>query len=123
VRKVCKKCATFVSPTKEELEILRKELPALKKGIKIPKLDKDLKIAKVNGCKACNFTGYKGRVGIFEFFLVDDKMENLILKSPSMADLKKAAQKEGMVLMREDGFIKVLEGETTIEEINRVTKS
>jgi len=123
VRKACKKCVTFVPPIKEELEIFKKELSALKKSIKIPKLDKNLKIAKVNGCKSCNFTGYKGRVGIFEFFLVDDEMENLILKSPSMADIRKAAQKKGMVLMRQDGLIKVLKGETTIEEINRVTKN
>jgi len=123
VKKACKKCVTFVPPIKEELEIFKKELSALKKSIKIPKLDKNLKIAKVNGCKSCNFTGYKGRVGIFEFFLVDDEMENLILKSPSMADIRKAAQKKGMVLMRQDGLIKVLKGETTIEEINRVTKN
>lgn len=123
VRKVCKKCVKFVSPTEEELEIFKKELSVFKKSIEMPKLDKNLKIAKVNGCESCNFTGYKGRVGIFEFFLVNDEMENLILKSPSMADLKKAARKKGMVLMREDGLIKVLKGETTIEEIDRLTKN
>jgi len=85
VRKICKKCVTSISPTKEELE--------------------------------------KGRVGIFEFFLVDDEMENFILKSPSMADLRKAARKKGMVSMREDGLIKVLKRETTIKEVERVTKS
>jgi len=123
IRKVCKKCVTFIPPTKEELKTLKKELSPLEKRIEMPKLDKNLKIAKANGCESCNFTGYKGRVGIFEFFLVDDEMENFILKSPSMADLRKIAQKKGMVLMRKDGLIKVLKGETTIEEINRVTKN
>jgi len=123
VRKVCKECVTFVSPSEEELEMFKKELSPLKKRIEIPKLDKNLKIAKVNGCKSCNFTGYKGRVGIFEFFLVDDEMENFILRSPSIADLRKMARKRGMVLMREDGLIKVLKGETTLEEVNRITEN
>lgn len=123
VRRVCKKCVKFSSPTKEEMQTLRKELNPLGKKIKIPKINKDLKIARPQGCKACNFTGYSGRVGIFEFFLKDDEIENIILKSPSIADLRKVARKKGMVLMREDGLIKVLKGETTIEEIDRVVKS
>jgi len=123
VRKVCKKCVKFSAPTKEETQMLKKELKPLKGKIKIPKIDKDLKIARPKGCKACNFTGYKGRTGIFEFFLVDAEMENFILKSPSMSDLKKFAQKKGMILMREDGLIKVLKGETTLEEVNRITKN
>jgi len=123
VRRVCKKCVKFSSPTKEEIQILKKELIPLEKKVKMPKINKDLKIARPQGCKACNFTGYSGRVGIFEFFLKDDEMENIILKSPSIANLRKVAQKKGMILMREDGLIKVLKGETTIEEIDRVAKS
>jgi len=120
VRKVCKKCVKFFPPTKEELQMFKKELSLLKKKIKIPKLDKNLKIPRAQGCKFCNFTGYKERIGIFEFFLVDDEMENFILKSPSVSNLRKKAQKKGMILMREDGLIKVLQGITTLEEIKRV---
>lgn len=122
VRKVCKKCVKFSSLTKEEIQMFKKELKPLEGKLKMPKIDKDLKIARAQGCKDCNFTGYNERIGIFEFFLVNDEMENLILKSPSTANLRKTARKKGMVLMREDGLIKVLKGETTIEEINRVTK-
>jgi type II secretory ATPase GspE/PulE/Tfp pilus assembly ATPase PilB-like protein len=123
VRKVCKECVKFSPPTEEEMKMLKKELKPLEKKIKVPKINKDLKIARIQGCEHCGFTGYDGRVGIFEFFLKDDEMENIILKSPSVADLRKIARKKGMVLMREDGLIKVLEGETTIEEVNRVTRN
>jgi len=123
VRKVCKKCVKYSPPTKEEIKMLKKELSPLEKKIKVPKINKDLKIARVQGCPDCNFTGYKGRTGIFEFFLKDDEMENIILKSPSVADLRKIARKRGMVLMREDGLMKVLKGETTIEEVDRTTKN
>ena len=123
VRKVCKKCVKYSPPTKEEIKMLKKELSPLEKKIKVPKINKDLKIARVQGCPDCNFTGYKGRTGIFEFFLKDDEMENIILKSPSVADLRKIARKKGMVLMREDGLMKVLKGETTIEEVDRTTKN
>ena len=120
VRKVCKKCVKFSPPTKEELQMFKKELSLLEKKIKIPKMDKNLKIPRAQGCKFCNSTGYKERIGIFEFFLVDDEMENFILKSPSVSDLRKKAQKKGMILMREDGLIKVLQGITTLEEVKRV---
>lgn len=52
---------------------------------------------------------------------MDEEMENFILKSPSIADLRKKARKEGMILMRQDGLIKVLQEITTLEEIKRVT--
>lgn len=121
VRMVCKKCVNFFPPTKEEIQIFKKELKSLDKKVKIPKLTKNLKIPRAQGCKFCNFTGYKGRTGIFEFFLVDDEMENFILKSPSIAGLRKTARKKGMLLMRQDGLIKVLQGITTLEEIKRIT--
>ena len=120
VRKVCKKCVQFSQISAEETKFFKKNLAKIPKGVKIPRFAKSLKIPKVKGCPACNFTGYKGRIGIFEFFLIDDEMKNLILKSPSISDLKKIARKKGMVTMKEDGLIKILQGETTIEEIKRV---
>jgi type II secretory ATPase GspE/PulE/Tfp pilus assembly ATPase PilB-like protein len=125
VRKICKNCLKFEKATPEELAKLKKELgalpKALKERLKLPSLNKNLKIPKPNGCSKCNFTGYKGRIGIFEFFLVDDEMENFILKSPSISDLRKKAREKGMIGMKEDGLIKVLWGITTLEEVERVT--
>jgi len=121
VRKVCKKCVEIEKVSSPGLVKIKKALRGLSKGIKIPKLTSELKIPKIKGCKQCNFTGYQGRVGIFEAFLVDEEIEKLILTSPSISALRKKAEKKGMTSMRQDGFIKVLEGTTTIEEIERIT--
>jgi len=59
-------------------------------------------------------------VGIFETFLIDDEMERFILTNPSIVDMRNLAIKKGMILMHQDGLIKVLEGITTIEEVERV---
>ena len=114
VKKVCKKCSILRKANSQELKKLKKALKEVpqKSGIKIP---------QTKGCKNCNFTGYQGRIGIFEAFLIDDEMEKFILKNPSIAALRKIASKKGMVLMQQDGLIKVLEGITTIEEVERVT--
>ena len=121
-RRVCKKCVEFVSPSKETLEKIKKELKNVpEKILPVPfsKL-KSVKIPKVRGCKDCNYTGYKGRIGIFETFLVDDEMERFILSSPSISAMRDLAIKKGMLLMKTDGLIKVLQGITTIEEVERV---
>jgi type IV pilus assembly protein PilB len=115
VRKVCKNCSVLEKPNEEELEKIMKGLKDL--NIKIPK---DLKIKKPKGCEDCNFTGYRGRTGIFEAFLVDDEMEKFILTSPSISALKEMAKKKGMVTMYQDGLLKVINGITTIEEVERV---
>ncbi len=120
VRKVCPKCLELKNPTPQESKKIKKELKGIPQQVKIPKIGKAMKIPKVKGCKHCNYTGYRGRLGIFEAFLVDDKMEKFILKNPSIAALREEAVKRGMITMRQDGLIKVLEGTTTIEEIERV---
>ncbi|MEK6897522.1 MAG: GspE/PulE family protein, partial [Nanoarchaeota archaeon] len=80
VRKVCKKCSTLSKPNKKELSELKKGLKKLLESIKIPDIDKaQISRAKEKGCEACNFTGYKGRQGLFEAFLVDSEMEKFIL--------------------------------------------
>ena len=121
VRKVCKKCAEFEKTPHQFLEKLKKELKNLPPQVKIPEIGEELKIPKIKGCKDCNFTGYRERIGIFEAFLVDDEMENFILTSPSISSLRKKVIEKGMVTMKQDGLIKVLEGITTIEEVERVT--
>ena len=120
VRKVCKKCVEFKKVSPEDLKKIKKALKGLSKGIKIPELTTSTKIPQAKGCQKCNSSGYKGRIGIFEFFLNDTDMEKFILTSPSISSIRELAIKKGMVPMRQDGFIKVLEGTTTIEEIERV---
>ncbi len=64
--------------------------------------------------------GYKGRVGLYEVFEITDLIQKLILKKATSAEIEIAAQSQGMINMRQDGYLKALDGRTTIEEINRV---
>lgn len=119
IRRLCQKCKKQVEPTPEEKKIITEIVQ------KLPKLYKrevpaDFKIWKGEGCEACNFTGYKGRVGVYEAFSVDDEMERLLITGPAEADVKIAAIKQGMLIMYQDGILKVLDGITTIDELNRV---
>lgn len=64
--------------------------------------------------------GFKGRMGLYEVFTISDNIQSLILKRSTSSEIQKAAQAEGMITMREDGYLKALAGFTTIEEVNRV---
>jgi type II secretory ATPase GspE/PulE/Tfp pilus assembly ATPase PilB-like protein len=120
-RKICKNCFRLEKPSEEEMLKIKNKLKNIKKDFLPPVFfEKDFKIPKAQGCENCNFTGYKGRIGIYEFFLVDDEIEKLIIKNPSMVEIRDKAIEKGMILMYQDGLIKVLEKITTIEEIDRV---
>ncbi|MDD4467174.1 MAG: GspE/PulE family protein [Candidatus Pacebacteria bacterium] len=120
-RRVCKNCGELVySPEKEKM--LKEELKDLPKEILPPSFfEKEIKIIEPKGCKQCSFTGYKGRIGIYEIISIDKEIEKSVLSSSiSATSLKEAALKKGMISLKKDGLIKVLEGITTIEEIERV---
>jgi len=119
IRGVCKDCKTMSPLSPADFKKLKESLPA--KILSKYKLTEKTKIPEAKGCKSCNSTGYRGRIGIFEAILFDGKMEKFILQNPSIADFKEEAAKSGMLTMKQDGFIKVLEGKTTIEEVERVT--
>jgi len=121
VRKICKKCGQLVPLPERLRKEMEQEIKKLPEGIKAPVLDEDTRILKAKGCEDCNLTGYRGRIAIYEAFLVDDEMERFILTSPSISDLKKKAIEKGMATMYQDGIIKVLQKITTIEEVERVT--
>lgn len=69
------------------------------------------------GCEKCNFTGYKGRIGVFEAILTNTELANLIPSSPSEHEIEAVAEKQGILNMREDGLVKVLRGVTSYEEL------
>ncbi|MDD5098187.1 MAG: GspE/PulE family protein [Candidatus Pacebacteria bacterium] len=121
VRKVCSKCAEKKPMSKEEYEEIKKELENAPQGIDMPELKPDMDIASPKGCEYCNFTGYKGRIGIFEALVIDEEIQDFILTSPSSSALERLAIKKGMTVMKQDGYIKVLRGITTMEEVKRVT--
>lgn len=74
------------------------------------------------GCKICKDTGYKGRIGIFELFVMNEEIRQLVIKRSSTSTIKEAALKSGMKTLRDDGLIKVSKGVTTLDEVLRVTE-
>jgi len=121
VRKICKKCGGLEKAPASVLEKIKRGSRGIPPEIKISKIVPGLKVPQAKGCKNCNFTGYQGRTGVFEAFLVDEEMEKFILQNPSIAALRKEATKRGMITMQQDGLIKVLNGITTVEEVERIT--
>jgi len=122
VRRVCPQCFKVKTVSADDLEKIKNGLKNLPGTIKkkLPSINKTLEIPQAVGCQHCNFTGYRGRVGIFEAFFIDDEMEKFISTAPTIALLKEKAIKQGMITLRQDGLMKVLEKKTTIEEIERV---
>ncbi len=75
------------------------------------------------GCDKCRNTGYRGRVGIYEFLLVDNDLRRIISTGPTLNELRDASRAAGMRTLREDGLVKVSQGLTTAEEVMRVTEA
>ncbi len=113
VRKLCSYC-------KKELEITEEKL--LEIGVPQNILNKysNYKVYKATGCEHCKNTGYNGREAVVEILDVDKEVESLITEGASALDLLKIAKQKGMHSMKEDGYIKVLNGITSFEEVNRV---
>ena len=110
VRNVCPRCKVPFTPPKEILE---------KMGFD---LKKEHTFYHGKGCKNCRGTGYKGRTGIFEILVVDERIRELILKKASASEIKQVAVQAGMKTLRDDGLLKVAEGVTTLDEVMRVTQ-
>jgi type IV pilus assembly protein PilB len=79
-------------------------------------------LSKGEGCAECNNTGYSGRIAIFEVLPVSEKIGKLILERAPASEIEKLAADDGMLLMKQDGYIKVMEKITTIEEVLRVAQ-
>ena len=121
VRRLCDNCKR---PTKISSE-LQKKISTFLSGLS-DRVDKKpyekIKIYEAgSGCVKCGATGYKGRVGVFEFLNIDKEMEEFIKEELTEAEIKKIADKRGMVTMQDDGVLKVLSGVTDFKEIERVT--
>lgn len=111
VRKVCKRCAAPYTPPESELRTLSID-PAKTEGAKF---------MKGKGCNECSKTGYRGRFGIFEVFVIDDEARKLIYDKVPSSVLRIRARETGMRTLREDGARKVLAGLTSPEEVIRAT--
>jgi len=101
VRVICTEC-------KEKLSTSETELPET--------------LYKGRGCRRCQNTGYRGRIGIFEMMVVTDEIRSLIIRNASPRDLRQTSARQGMTSLRDDGFRHLFEGRTSAEEVFRVTK-
>ena len=115
-RKICDHCKVQYTPPKEVQETISVALFG-----KVTDQAKDMVLFKGTGCNACDHTGYFGRMGIFEVLTITAEINKLILQHATAADIQNQAVKEGMITMRQDGFIKALSGYTTLEEVARLT--
>ena len=133
VRKLCPYCKEQITPSSSQLEKIENAIKNIDKQklklilktsnpVSAVKNGK-IKLYKAKGCKKCSKIGYKGRIGIFEMFVKDEEIEKLISQSPSHIQIFELARKKGMRTMYEDGILKVLQGITTIEEVERVAGS
>ncbi len=110
IRTICRHCKEPV--TAEEMAPLKKRF-----GDRLPEV-----LYKGRGCRECQGTGYRGRIGIFEMMVVTDDVRSRILENASAPELRKMAVQHGMTSLRDDGFRHLREGRSTIEEIMRVTQ-
>lgn len=116
VRKICPHCRVEFSATLEVTENIKKIL-----GKFLPP-DKSMKLYKGSGCQFCSNTGYLGRVGIFEVLVLTDRIAKLVLEHASSNTIEEEAVAQGMITLKQDGYLKVLEGVTTLEEVLRVAQ-
>jgi type IV pilus assembly protein PilB len=135
VRKLCSHCIQSQTYDASTLSLIYKEkniVDIIKKialksysedEIKQLEFENKFIFYKGTGCKSCGFTGYKGRIGIFEVLELNDEIKNVILESGNADKIEDAAVANGMTIMLENGIEKALSGITSLEEIIRVIKS
>ncbi len=117
-RKICPDCKTNYTPPREIVAEIRKILGELMPQV----ADSAVKLYKGTGCEKCGHSGFLGRIGVFEVMPISEALARLILQRADSATLEKQARAEGMITMKQDGYLKVLDGQTTIDEILRVAQ-
>ncbi len=117
VRKVCPDCKKEYKPTPHELRNLGLSDEAISEG------EEKHNFYTGTGCDKCFQTGYRGRTGVYELMLIDEKIQDLIYQRQSAGEIKRTALRAGVQTLRMDGAKKVLAGITTISEVLRVTQA
>ncbi len=117
IRKLCPACKTQIATPPEILENIKEVLGKL-----MPTSIDQVKINKGVGCIQCGHTGFLGRTGIFEVLVVTEAISRLTLERSTVSQIEERGVEEGMITMKQDGYLKVLEGVTTMEEVLRVAQ-
>lgn len=121
-RKVCPACKSEYTPDEAVSADIKAVLGTLWPADKPMVLYKGVGMVDSATCETCGGSGYHGRIGIFEVFPVSDEISRMTLARAPMKDIENQAIKEGMITMKQDGYLKALEGVTTIEEVLRVAQ-
>ena len=121
VRRVCDNCKVMKPIPETELKDIKQTVEAINKVRPDLKIEIPDKLPRPVGCDKCSHTGYSGRIAIHEIIDIDYEIRDMILKEESSNNILLAARRKGLITMREDGILKVLEGITTLEEVTRVT--
>ncbi|MBU0648428.1 type II/IV secretion system protein [Patescibacteria group bacterium] len=122
-RKICDHCRSQIElPVEKAQEIKQYLVNVPEEHIKLVNVDLNkMKFSKGLGCDYCKDTGYKGRIGVYEALEMSEQLQELALKKASGVDIFEKAVEEGMITMRQDAFLKALQGMTTLDEVYRVT--
>jgi type II secretory ATPase GspE/PulE/Tfp pilus assembly ATPase PilB-like protein len=117
VRKICPHCKEAITPSPSIAVEIKRVLGRFYKDT-----GNAMQVYRGKGCEECGSSGYSGRVGIFEVLPVTPAIGKLILEHPDSTSIEAQAIADGMITMKQDGFLKVLAGVTTIEEVLRVAQ-
>ncbi|MCS7183851.1 MAG: GspE/PulE family protein [Patescibacteria group bacterium] len=121
LRRVCEKCFEEYFPDQNIIQLIKKNLNNIPQDI-YQKIDfENISLVKTKGCEQCFYTGYRGRIAIFELLEISEKIQEIIYKNPNEEEILKSVQKTGFVSLRQAGILKALKKITTIEEVERVT--
>jgi len=125
VRKLCTFCKKEKVSTEEEIKTIKLVMESIKnegKNLTNYNINPDapIKLFEAVGCDKCNMTGYKGRIGIFEAIKTDEAIEKIMPENPSEREIKKVASAQGILSMRQDGVVKIINGITSFEEVQSV---
>jgi len=119
IRKLCDKCKEKYPASEAEATAIKKVIETLPPNKQKPDT-LEIFVWKAKGCKFCNNLGYKGRIGVYEAILIDEEVEPLILLNPTETEILKKSEKQGILNMKQDGILKVLNGTTSLNELQRV---
>jgi len=124
LRKVCSSCVGEMEIDPDKMAELKSTLGPIYDMIedKFKKDGKKMTLPKIVGCDKCNNTGYLGRVAIYEVMPVTEKIAKLIVSKGAASEIQKLAMEEGMLSMKQDGYVKALQGVTSMEEVVRVAQ-
>ncbi|MFO7817322.1 MAG: ATPase, T2SS/T4P/T4SS family [Thermodesulfobacteriota bacterium] len=119
-RRLCSKCKQEYTPSTEEAEDIYRQFGEDPQGILKEFAPDELKLYKPVGCEHCENSGYKGRIGFHELLVNNESIKEFIKENATNSKIKQAACENGMYTLKQDGIVKVLKGNTTLQEVRRV---